>query len=161
MITQNEGFVPLFKRVPLICCSLILTPAFASASDGDVVKQFGMVGEWAYDCSKPPSPDNQHGIYSIAPDGTVTVINKIGPNVPDEHLTATDFAVVSPNSFAVTLTNQTNSFVGRFVIARKDRWMLDVEAVNLATGETFVRNGVILRAGTPLNWIEKCSDAIS
>jgi hypothetical protein len=53
----------------------------ASASDADVVKQFGMLGRIAVDCSAPHSRDNPHLIYTASPQGKVTRTLKMVPDL--------------------------------------------------------------------------------
>jgi len=55
--------------------------AAALASDGDVLKQFGMLGRVAIDCSAPASLSNPHVTYAVSPQGDVTRTLKMSPDL--------------------------------------------------------------------------------
>jgi len=62
----------LHHRVLLVLALVLGTPAAASAETvRQVLQQFGLLGTWATDCSRPPSDDNHHAVYAPLPDGTV------------------------------------------------------------------------------------------
>jgi hypothetical protein len=55
----------------VIITLLGIAPADA-ASDGDVLKQFGLLGRLAVNCAAPASSGNPYLIYAVSPQGKVT-----------------------------------------------------------------------------------------
>src|ERR1051325_4199037 len=60
-------------RISLLAIAFaILVPALASAqSPTAVLRDFGMLGTWATDCSRPSNSDNFYTIYASMSDGRV------------------------------------------------------------------------------------------
>src|SRR5262245_49700865 len=56
----------------LIASCAAFAEAFASASDADALRQFGMLGTIAVDCTAPSSAINPHMIYAADAEGQVT-----------------------------------------------------------------------------------------
>jgi hypothetical protein len=57
----------------LLVLALVLgTPAAASAETvRQVLQQFGLLGTWSNDCSRPPADNNFHTVFAPLPNGTV------------------------------------------------------------------------------------------
>ena len=57
----------------LLVLALVLgTPVTASAEIvRQVLQQFGLLGTWANDCSRPPADNNFHTVFAPLPNGTV------------------------------------------------------------------------------------------
>ena len=53
----------------------------AAASDADVLREFGMLGRIAVDCSAPHSSSNPYLIYAVSPEGTLTRTLKMTPDL--------------------------------------------------------------------------------
>ena len=60
--------------------TLLASPA-ALAADADVLRQFGMQGRQAIDCSRPHSQDNPHVIYAVSPQGRITRTLRMTPEL--------------------------------------------------------------------------------
>lgn len=60
------------RSLPLVL--LALAPGFAGAARAQsvpaIVQQFGLIGTWSLDCSKPASPENGRSTYMVAGDWT-------------------------------------------------------------------------------------------
>jgi len=61
------------NRGLLLVLALVLgMPAAAGAETvRQIVQQFGLLGTWADDCSRPPADDNFHTVYAALPNGKV------------------------------------------------------------------------------------------
>jgi hypothetical protein len=57
-----------------------IAPADA-ASDGDVLKQFGLLGRLAVNCAAPAGVNNPYLIYAVSPQGKVTRTLKMDPKL--------------------------------------------------------------------------------
>jgi hypothetical protein len=44
-----------------------------AASDADVAKQFGLIGNWAINCAQPAGPYNPHQTFAVDGKGVVTL----------------------------------------------------------------------------------------
>src|SRR5215468_6178648 len=44
------------------------------------VRDFGLLGTWAVECSRPPSPRNEHSLFSVTDAGGIWVFNDFGPD---------------------------------------------------------------------------------
>jgi hypothetical protein len=60
---------------------LLCTAQDVAASDADVIRQFGMLGRIAIDCSAPYSKSNPHVIYQVLSAGNVTRTLRMGPEI--------------------------------------------------------------------------------
>ena len=70
------------RSVGLALLSLLGLPINpATASDADVLRQFGMLGRIAVDCKAPHSQANPHLIYAVSPQGNVTRTLKMTPDL--------------------------------------------------------------------------------
>src|SRR5690349_21391669 len=65
--------VPVTLRVSLFVVAFALgMPTLASAqSPSAVLREFGLLGTWATDCSRPSNSDNFYTVYVGMPDGRV------------------------------------------------------------------------------------------
>jgi hypothetical protein len=50
-----------------------------SATDTDVLKQFGMLGRWAIDCKQPPGPTNPYLIFAASGSGATRALKTGDP----------------------------------------------------------------------------------
>ena len=70
------------RSVGLALLSLLGLPINpATASDADVLRQFGMLGRIAVDCNAPHSQSNPHLIYAVSPQGQLTRTLKMTPDL--------------------------------------------------------------------------------
>jgi hypothetical protein len=64
-------------RLLLAVLVAVLTAASAAAS-ADALRQFGMLGHFAVDCSRPPSISNPHQTFAVDAGGAVTRTLQMG-----------------------------------------------------------------------------------
>jgi hypothetical protein len=60
-----------FVGLPLLVVAWLFGTS-ASASDADVLRQFGLLGRIAVDCAARPSGTNPHLIFAVSPQGKIT-----------------------------------------------------------------------------------------
>jgi len=65
----------------LVALLTLLGAAPANAADADVLKQFGMLGRLAIDCTAPYSSQNPHLIYAVSPQGKLTRTLRMTPDL--------------------------------------------------------------------------------
>jgi hypothetical protein len=69
------------RRFLIVVVQLVLLTSFANAqSSVAAVKEFGLFGTWALDCSQPPSPANAYVSFSLTTEGTVELRDSFGPD---------------------------------------------------------------------------------
>jgi hypothetical protein len=77
---------------------LLGTAQNVAASDADVIRQFGMLGRQAIDCSAPYSGSNPYVIYEVTPTGGVTRTLKMTPEA-NGTFAMHNLRMVAPNVF--------------------------------------------------------------
>jgi hypothetical protein len=65
-----QGMSVRCYSLALLAC--LVPGASATASDADVLNQFGMLGHLAVVCAAPPSAENPHLVLSVSPQGKIT-----------------------------------------------------------------------------------------
>ncbi len=65
----------------MVFLTLLCSVPVAHASDGDVIRQFGLLGRIAIDCSAPYSAKNPYLIYAVSAQGKVTRTLKMGTDL--------------------------------------------------------------------------------
>jgi hypothetical protein len=90
----------------LVLLSLLgIAPADA-ASDGDVLKKFGMLGTTAVDCAAPPSPGNPYVIFAVSPQGKATRTLKMMDPGLDATLAIRKLRLLAPDTLQFNETGR-------------------------------------------------------
>jgi hypothetical protein len=143
-------------RLYLLALALLpLMPALSWAgADSDAVLQFGLIGNWAFDCEKPPSPANP--FINFAPSSAGEPTRQIVTGRPEfdsrvplsnvEILDAMHLRLSYPQG-GVTVTVTLLMELGRF---------RPYEAV-ASDGTVSVSGGNVKATGQPTNWLVKCA----
>ena len=62
----------MYRGLLLMLALVLGTPAVANAETvAQTVRQFGLLGTWADNCSEPPASHNFHTVYEALPNGNV------------------------------------------------------------------------------------------
>ena len=120
-----------------------------------VFQAFGLVGDFAGDCSRPPVRGNQHSFYRVAA-GEMTLTYDHGPGVVPTRYTILSARQLDPDRISYVQQN------------RDDQRMLEIEVVKTqggvrvwysrrTSGEVLVRNGNF-NDGTPSPLQVRCGD---
>ena len=130
-----------------------IAPADA-ASDRDILKQFGMLGRQAIDCTAPYSRSNPHVIYSVSPQGNVTRTLKMDPSL-DGTFPMRNLRLLAPDRLQFEETGRRAEFIVTLVkIGGKFRSWQSVQA----DGKVLIQDGKFLSSGSPTIAFEKCPD---
>src|SRR5262245_27679565 len=81
----------------LVGISTLVASSPALAADTDVLRQFGMQGRVAIDCSRPYSEDNPHVIYGVSPQGKITRTLRMTPDL-DGTFAMRNLRMLSPDT---------------------------------------------------------------
>ena len=143
-----------------ICLALVaLSTIFGSpadaASDGDVLKQFGMLGTFAVTCAAPPSQSNPYLIYSVSPQGVVTyTLNMMNTDL-DGTERIHNLRLLAPDRLQHDrVGRQYNTTITVVKIAGKIRSWRSVRA----DGTVLIQDGTFVNGGSPTQSFEKCAN---
>ncbi|HXR88112.1 MAG TPA: hypothetical protein VN728_14130 [Stellaceae bacterium] len=134
----------------------LLVPVVSRAgADSDALLQFGLIGHWAFDCQKPPSPANPFINFNFTGSGQptrqiITGKPEIDSRVPLSNVTILDalHLRLSYPQGGVTVTVTLLMELGR---------VRPYEAI-ASDGTVSVSGGNVTATGQPTNWLLKCPD---
>jgi hypothetical protein len=136
--------------------SLPLAPAAAHAGkDSDALLQFGLIGTWAFDCQKPPSPADPFINFtpSTADQPTRQIIT--GKREYDSLVPLSDIAMLDMTH--LRLSYPQGGVTVTVTLLKEQRRIRPYEAV-ASDGTTSVSGGNVKATGLPTNWLLKCAD---
>jgi hypothetical protein len=142
-----------------IVCAIGLPTLASAQSPRDVLREFGLLGTWATDCSRPSDSDNFYTIYAGTSDGRVrrTYYNTPGREKPYNVYTVTR-AIRLP---ADQLSYQQEGDVNHDkidVILLKDGSRYKIWSSVTDEGKVLVKEGKFPGSGNDSPWQAKCSD---
>ena len=151
----------LTLRISLLAIAFAIgMPALASAQSArDVLRDFGMLGTWATDCSRPSESNNFYTVYAGMSDGRV---RRTYYNTPDRAKPYNVYFVTR----AIRLPADQLSYqqVGEVnndkidVILLKDGNKYKIWSSVTAEGKALVRDGKFPDSGSESPWQTKCRD---
>jgi hypothetical protein len=142
-----------------VSIQLLLLTTFANAqSAASIVKQFGLFGVWALDCSRAPGPGNAYATVALTADGDIELRDDFGPDYDQMIYRVVDAKRVG--AFRLTL---------RQVLTTDDRIVLDTVTLRAAGrirnwvsrfadgSSTLVEDGLMPSAdGRETGWMTRC-----
>jgi hypothetical protein len=136
----------------LVIAALLTSPR-AQAADADVLKQFGMEGRVALDCSAPYSQNNPHVIYGVSPQGKITRTLRMTPDL-DGTFAMRNLRMLSPHTMQFEETGRQSELT--ITVARIDGKFRSWRSVR-ANGEVLIADGKFASSGNPTQAFEKCN----
>lgn len=147
----------MLRRLSLAAAllTLLLLPRAEGAQNlAQVVGDFGLLGSWAPDCSKPLSPQAPRILYAATPDGGVTRELVEGA----EHGTGTPFLAasrVAPDQLEVDYLYQQRTV--HLVLEMRDGRHRGLTSW-IDGGAPFMEDGVVLANNRRAPWLSKCAE---
>ncbi|MGO8920827.1 MAG: hypothetical protein ACLQJR_33450 [Stellaceae bacterium] len=147
----------MFRRRSLAAAplALLLLPHAAGAqSVPQVLGEFGLLGSWSADCSKPASPEAPRVVYAVEADGSVTRELVEGA----AHGTGTPFVAatrVAPDQVEVDYLYQDRT-VHLVLEMREGRHHGLTSWID--GGAPFMEDGVVLANNRRAPWLTKCKE---
>ena len=136
----------------LVGVSMLLGSPAALAGDVDVLRQFGMLGRIAVDCSTPHSQSNPHLIYGVSPQGQLTRTLRMTPEL-DGSFPMRNVRMLGPDLMQHDETGrQSELTITVAKIAGKFRSWRSVRA----DGTVLIADGKFASSGNPTIAFEKC-----
>jgi len=143
------------RMIVLLGLALGATQAFASA-DGDALKQAGLAGRWAENCSAPPAEGNWYDRYDVASDGKVTetLYNK----ADDTSRVSAIYGVhiLSPERVGYSMRDGDGEVLDLVIQIEGKRhrtW-----SSRGADGKFYINYGKLVSDGSEGTWFNKCAD---
>ncbi len=155
-IAPAHGRWQWFAFVVIFQSSLWATPAGAQ-SPADTIKEFGLLGTWAHDCSAMPSPGNQYAIFSLNSRGNIELRNDFGPDYDQMVYRIVDVQRLSYFRLALRqlLTTDDQILLNTIMIKANDR--IRVWSSRSSDGSILVEEGTIGSAnGQETGWMVRC-----
>jgi hypothetical protein len=150
----------MLKRTIIAVAFLsMLTPAVAGP-DNDIVRQFGLFGTWAVDCSKPPSNDNSYEEYTPSKAGYPTrrwYRKKDDRYIPAQSFEMRNVRIVRPSRLAYLDVRKSDGDLTNIVVVKVDNRQRSDEAVDPKDGKVYIKDGTIVRTGKPTELFQKCT----
>ena len=135
--------------------ALLLLPGAAGAENTQqAVRDFGLLGSWSPDCSKPVSPQAPRVVYAEQADGSVTRELVEGP----AHGTGTPFlgaTRVAPDQLEVDYSYRDRTI--HLVLEMRDGRHRGLTSW-IDGGAPLMEDGVVLANNRRAPWLEKCKD---
>jgi len=137
----------------LVLLTLSSSPTTA-ASDADVLRQFGMLGRIAVNCSAPHSSSNPHLVYAVSSQGKLTRTLKMTSDL-DGTFPMRNVRLLAPNLLQHEETSR--GFEHTITVARIDGKFRSWRSVR-ADGTVLIADGKFPKTGSPTIAFEKCAN---
>ena len=135
---------------------LMLRPPLAEAGpDSDALLQFGLLGNWAFDCQKPPSPANPFINFSFSRAGPPTRQIITGRPEFDSRVPLSNVAIL--DAMHLRLSYPQGGVTVTVTLLMELGRVRPYEAI-ASDGTVSVSGGNVMATGQPTNWLLKCGD---
>jgi hypothetical protein len=138
---------------------VVLCPAFASAqSPAAIIKEFGLFGTWADDCTAEAGPKNAYAIFSVTSRGHVELRNDFGPNYDDMIYRIVAAWPISHFRLSLRQLLVTDDQIALNAVMMKANDKIRVWSLHGTDGSAFVTDGEIPATnGQATGWMERCN----
>ena len=145
------------RRVLFGVIQLLLFAAYANAqSTAMIVEEFGLLGKWAIECSRPPSPRNEHALFALTSAG-VWVFNDFGPDYDGMVYRVVDAERDAPDKLLLRQVLATDDTVVLVIVMLKSNDKIRVWSSRTADGNVLVKDGTIASASDQATrWAGRC-----
>jgi hypothetical protein len=133
--------------------------AGAATIPGEELKKFGLLGTWAWDCSRPPDNRNPYTTYDARPDGSATRTLRMQVSGLDgvNRIGAAHYI----NDRRLELSWTQNGITFQIVFTKDERGRYrSVESVG-SDGKTYIRDGRFTNDNSEVTWFTKCNSPAS
>jgi hypothetical protein len=148
----------LLAAAPVAAQSGFQGTAPGAESPGAALERLGILGRWAHDCAQPVVSGNPHIVNrrnGDAAEYTVYFPNNVTTTRAVERVRE-----ISPGRIAMHFVTKAGGEAGTtfdVVMAKEGTRQRVVESVG-RDGKTYVRDGIVVAAGTPNPWQTRCGD---
>jgi len=118
---------------------------------------FGLIGTWAADCNQPPSTDDEHDVYALESDGTVSLVYDDGPDVQPNRYSWTQAVLIDQNTLQMDGIFYGDNLAQHTVLQKNDSGQMRVYGNVDGSGKILVQNGAFTGGPGGPAWVSKCS----
>jgi hypothetical protein len=144
-----------FAATLFVALIVVASVAFAQSPNG-AVKEFGLIGTWADNCSAQPGPTNQHATFSVTARGTVMLRNDFGPNYGDMIYRVVEATRLSQFRLSLRQVLTTDSEVALDTVMLKANAKVRIWSSRGLDGRQYVEDGIVPTANRETGWMERC-----
>jgi hypothetical protein len=147
----------MFRISVLAVAFALCMPALASADSRDVMRDFGLLGTWATDCSQPSGKYNFYTVYAGMTNGNV---RRTYYNTPDRKTPYNEYIIT--RAIRLPADQMSYSQEGTVnkdkidVILLKDGNKYKIWSSVRSSGEVLVKEGKFPDSGDESPWQTKC-----
>jgi hypothetical protein len=133
------------------------TTLAGAQSPASAIKEFGLLGTWADDCSAMPSPANQYAIFSLTSRGNIELRNDFGADYDQMVYRIVDVQRLSHFRLALRQLLTTDDQIALNIIMLKANDRIRVWSSRGSDGSILVEDGTIASAnGQETGWMVRC-----
>jgi hypothetical protein len=137
--------------------SCLLSALAGAQSATSAIKDFGLLGTWADDCSAMPSPANQYAIFTLTSRGNIELRNDFGPDYDQMVYRIVNVQRLSYFRLALRqlLTTDDQILLNTVMMKANDR--IRVWSSRGSDGSILVEDGTIVSSnGQETGWMVRC-----
>lgn len=138
----------------LLAFFAVVSPSLAN-SDGDRLREAGLLGSWAVDCNAPPSKTNPYQVLAPSPDGSPTRTLQVNDPRIDETVTIREVRSIARGRIGLTWTDRDGDTF-RMVLLKDGNRHKGFNSVRASDGKVFVKGGRFVNSGRDTPWFTKC-----
>jgi hypothetical protein len=150
--------VTITQLTIVILSSVIASGSAGADPAGDKLRQFGLIGTWAYDCNEPASPGNPHVTFTVPPSGSPVRLLRTGVATLDG-ITQIDGAH-AVNNKRLEMSWTLSGIKFQTVIEIAGERLRAVESIG-SDGGTYIRDGKFTGTACDTQWFSRCSNETS
>ena len=148
----------MLKRTALAAIALALTFVAVDdvrASEGELIRRFGLEGAWAVNCSKDPAGDNPYLVFRITRDGGAVRELIMRSSSADGTFVLTGVTPVSASRIAFRDRRSTGG-PGHDVVMQLENGQLRSITSTAENGQRLIENGILSSTGQPSLTFRRC-----
>src|SRR5258708_13579328 len=123
---------------------VLLFPGLAHAQSATAaMKEFGLLGTWAGECSQGPSPNNNHATYLVTSSGGLALKYQSGADYEESIYDILDAKRVGPDKLSLRQVLMTNDRVTLDIVLLKENDKIRIWSSLFPDGTALVEEGVM------------------
>jgi hypothetical protein len=136
-----------------------LTSAADTPSPTTAVRDFGLLGTWAVECSRPASPSNEHSLFSVTDAGGIWVFNDFGPDYDGMVYRVVDASLVEADKVSLRQILASDESIVLDIVMLKANDRIRIWSSRTAKGDMLVKDGSLSTTGDQqTRWAARCGE---
>jgi hypothetical protein len=136
----------------------LLQPCLAQAQSATgAMREFGLFGTWAGECSQGASPANNHVTYSGTPAGGAQLRYESGADYDEIIYEITDAKLIAPDRLSMRQVLSSNKEVTLDIVLLKEKDRIRIWTSAFPDGTLLVEDGILSSFnGRETRWMARC-----